>query len=220
LWAINKEVDIIVINLSLDCFRRKRSESLLRYAVEKNIIVFAAVPPYDFQQHRQNRGLFGEAIEIYSADGYGRPSAFNPPAKEFSENFTVLGEGIYIHKFSKEDQSVSGSSYATIIAAGIAATVLHFASEGRESSEDTNVERKVHTQRGMRLVFRYMNSSRDGKYANITPWKLLSSFDGPEHVYKRLRGIFDDSIGWPKAKDDNREESEYDIGDFSDSEED
>ncbi|KAJ2993953.1 hypothetical protein NUW58_g1687 [Xylaria curta] len=69
---------------------------------------------------------------IHSTDGHGNPSAFNPTADEKDVNFSLLGEHVRSHwpagKNGHNDivNVMSGTSVATPIAAGLAASVLSF----------------------------------------------------------------------------------------------
>jgi hypothetical protein len=71
-------------------------------------------------------------LGINSTDGLGNPSPFNPSPGPLRENFSVLGEAVTSQWPKKLDGSTttkckSGTSFATPIAAGIIATLLHYA---------------------------------------------------------------------------------------------
>ena len=74
---------------------------------------------------------FEMVVGVNSTDPWGRWSKFSPPRLQLSENFCTLGEAIESswpsHLGQGTKQRRSGTSYATPIATGFAATLLYIA---------------------------------------------------------------------------------------------
>jgi hypothetical protein len=114
-------------------------------------------------------------IAVHATDGLGFAANINPNIDEDDENFATLGRDIKLcHNPSgktEQDKNVyiSGTSFATPIAAGIAANVLEFA---RHRLNLTVNQRKLLCSGGcMKKVFREMMGKRGG-YGYIQPWTL------------------------------------------------
>jgi hypothetical protein len=124
----------------------------------------------------------GDVIRINSADGDGVPSGFNPDA-EVGRRICTLGEGVPSCQPDPDDplQMIhrSGTSFATPIAAAIAAIVLGFM-DNMDSSQFTDSEDllpRLRTAVGMEKVLcetcvRRVGSKRSG-FSYITPWYFL-----------------------------------------------
>jgi hypothetical protein len=96
---------------------------------------------------------------------------------------------------------LSGTSVATPIAAGISALVLEFARQAF-SGRYPGLMELVASPRGMRLLFRYMSSSRDN-FAYVVPWKLLSIKSPPGANEARISSILQEDLDF---NDTNRED--------------
>jgi hypothetical protein len=105
----------------------------IKHANAQDVIMFAAAA-----NHGGNKSIAFPAslqhmvLGINSTDGLGNPSPFNPTPGSLRENFSVLGEAVTSQWPRKLDGSTtkkckSGTSFATPIAVGIAATLLHYA---------------------------------------------------------------------------------------------
>ncbi|KIY04232.1 uncharacterized protein Z520_00926 [Fonsecaea multimorphosa CBS 102226] len=135
---------------------------------------------------------------IHSTDGNGNPSNFNPTASETDVNFSLLGEHVSSHwpaGMNGHDQTVramSGTSVATPIAAGLAASVLSFV---RQQDQHIAVESErlgpwLKRDNSMDAVFKSMVRRRRGVgYDYITPHVLFDSGSTREDVYGRIKDI-------------------------------
>lgn len=162
--------------------------SAISRAYKKKIIVFAAASNGN-SESISFPASSPHVICISSADGYGNNSIFNPPLKEGKDNFSVLGEAVESFWPASLGHGPtarkSGTSYATPIAAGIAALVLQFARQNLPA--DSPELSAVSSPEGMRLLFSYMSSSRQG-FGYVVPWKLLSSESSRvENLHRILR---------------------------------
>jgi hypothetical protein len=114
-------------------------------------------------------------ICINSTDGLDDISAFSPQTAERTDNFSIIGESIKAAWPNPPNsyQRKWGTSYATPIAAGIAALILGFAwQHPRMEIADDLKHPGV-----MRLVLRALSkpSASKPKYDILYPWEVLRS---------------------------------------------
>jgi len=125
----------------------------------------------------------------------GNPSETNPTPKR-GASFATLGLSIESSVKKKEGKGrkeviISGTSYATPIAAGIAANILEFASHQLHNRLSAGERENLFAYWGMSRLFERM-SERRSEYDYILPWKL---FDGREprdiadNIHDILRGM-------------------------------
>ncbi|KAJ3571934.1 hypothetical protein NPX13_g5208 [Xylaria arbuscula] len=129
--------------------------------------------------------------------GNGNPSAFNPTADDKDVNFSLLGEHVPSHwpigrnGCNQPVNAMSGTSVATPIAAGLAASILSFVRQ-QEQHRSLGIEllgpwlKDVHS---MDAVLKSMVRTRGAGYDYITPHMLFDQKSTREHVYNRIRDI-------------------------------
>ena len=106
-------------------------------------------------------------IAIHATDKKGNRAEFNPDP-EGDSNFATLGVDIY-SKWDGYRVSASGTSYATPIAAGIAANILEFA---RHNLQLTKKDKDwLYSARGMRMVLSRLSNLRPDGYRYIRFWR-------------------------------------------------
>jgi len=114
-------------------------------------------------------------IAIHATDGLGTPVNINPSSTG-GDCFATLGSNIpyTVYEENKDGDDddkeiyISGTSFATPVAAGIAANVLEYA---RRHIHDLNEDRKKELYSGpcMKRIFRAMSQKR-GDYHYVQPW--------------------------------------------------
>jgi len=167
-------------------------------ALHNQTLMFAAASNDGANLGRAFPAKYPSVFCIHSTDGNGNPSAFNPTADEKDVNFSLLGENVCSHwpagKNGHNDivNVMSGTSVATPIAAGLAASVLSFVRQ-QEQGLAAGSEllgpwlKDVHS---MDAVLKSMVRQRRGAgYDYITPHVLLDTGSSREHVYNKIRDI-------------------------------
>ncbi|KAF3923713.1 Subtilisin [Dactylellina cionopaga] len=145
--------------------------------------------------------MLGHVLNIRSATGQSVRSPASPKALKGDDNFMILGEGIEA-AWPKEPQDasyttrfVSGTSFATPVAAGIASLVLEFSVQ--KSKSGCNIPEDIAgilwTYNGIRKIFRYMSGVDEENFnadcSMIYPWKLFDDdrdYDGYKSEIKML----------------------------------
>src|SRR5690554_3437454 len=147
-------------------------------ALNKRTLLFAAASNDGANLGRAFPAHYPSVFCIHSTDGNGNPSSFNPTASETDVNFSLLGEHVSSHwpaGINGHDQTVnvmSGTSVATPIAAGLAASVLSFV---RQQDQHVAIESErlgpwLKRDNSMEAVFKSMVRRRRGVgYDYITP---------------------------------------------------
>jgi subtilisin family serine protease len=188
MWAVEQDVDIITMSFGMENNDDDIARAI-REAYNRSIIIFAAASNGGGNQKLTYPARNAEVIAIYATDGKGNKSGFNPTPKSRGLNFAVPGEAIksawttYPNASGKpQTKRKSGTSYATPIAAGIAALILDFA-----KSNEVPWYAKLRDRHGMSNVFEAMAGHRDG-YDYICPWEqLFKKEDSLESILGSIR---------------------------------
>jgi subtilisin family serine protease len=167
-------------------------------ALHKNTLLFAAASNDGANLGRAFPAKYPSVFCIHSTDGNGNPSAFNPTADDKDVNFSLLGEHVRSHwpagrnGHNDHVHVMSGTSVATPIAAGLAASVLSFVLQ-QEQDLPAGSDflgpwlKDVHS---MDAVLKSMVRGRRGVgYDYITPDLLLATDSSRRHVYDKIKDI-------------------------------
>lgn len=170
-------VDIITMSFG---FRARINiiDQAIKYAFSKDVILFAAASNDGGNEDVAFPALAYEmVIGINSTNAWGDKSNFTPNTLPRSENFSILGEAVESswpkHLGQGLRQWRSGTSYATPIAAGTAATMLFYT---RMKLQRQELVTELRTCAGMRKVLLSMAEERDG-YNYLRPWLLWRKDD-------------------------------------------
>lgn len=171
-------------------------------ALSKRTLLFAAASNDGANLGRAFPAQYTGVFCIHSTDGNGNPSKFNPTASRTDVNFSLLGEDVSSHwplGVNKHHQSVnvmSGTSVATPIAAGLAASVLSFVRQEDQklAPESEKLGPWLKRSNSMDAVFNSMVKERRGAgYDYITPHVLFDTERDPQSrrqdVYRKINDI-------------------------------
>ncbi|PVH92328.1 subtilisin-like protein [Periconia macrospinosa] len=196
--AVNQwKVDIISMSFGIREYHELMSTAISN-ALNKRTLLFAAASNDGANLGRAFPAQYPSVFCIHSTDGNGNPSNFNPTASETDVNFSLLGEHVSSHwpaGMNGHDQTVnvmSGTSVATPIAAGLAASILSFV---RQQDQHIAVESErlgpwLKRDNSMDAVFKSMVRRRRGVgYDYITPHVLFDRGSTREDVYGRIKDI-------------------------------
>lgn len=167
-------------------------------AIRSQILLFAAASNDGANLGRAFPAKYPSVFCIHSTDGNGNSSAFNPTVDDKDVNFSLLGEHVSSHwpigtnGHNEYVNSMSGTSVATPIAAGLAASILSFV---RQQDQLTPLEsewlgpwlKDVHSMDAV-LQSMVRKPTRQG-YDYITPHMLFDKISTREHVYEKIKDI-------------------------------
>ena len=195
-WAVQRwKVDIINLSFSLRGLHQDIDDSIREALDPTNVAQTAATRKIIFAAAGNNRGgntrrswpaSRNGAIAVHATDGMGTPVNINP-SREGGVCFATLGMNIpYTLYYHNEDGDlddrevyISGTSFATPIAAGIAANILEYA---RLHIDELDEDRKKRLYSGpcMRRIFTALSQERNG-YHYVQPWTFWEQrMDGGE----------------------------------------
>ena len=128
--------------------------------------------------------IAGQVLSIRSATGQNVRSSASPTPSDGDDNFMILGEGIEAAwprrlNGSSLTRYVSGTSFATPVAAGIASLILEYSIQRGKSGPNVPKESAdlLWTHRGIRKIFRSMCAVDDQSVnvdcSMICPWSLF-----------------------------------------------
>lgn len=161
-------------------------QKAIKDAHYKDRIIFAAASNYGgnggvaYPANQQSK-----VICVNASDGYGNKTGFNPWHKPEEVPFSTLGAGI---ELNGKDGIVykSGTSFATPIAAGIAALILEYAMASPKLELDPEQEKRLFSCDGMRDLFDLMSKEIDG-YKYVAPWNLWQERWSDTLVCEKIR---------------------------------
>ncbi|KAF3287640.1 hypothetical protein TWF970_007351 [Orbilia oligospora] len=185
------DVDIVVLSLGFESEDNGIRRAILNAHIRNKIIFAAAsnsaslVPELRVSFPAR---MCGQVISIRSASGQSVRSNASPIASDGDDNFMTLGEGIEAAWPSDLNDGnptryVSGTSFATPVAAGIAALILEFSVQQGKVKGDSNLEAAdraiLWSHRGVRKIFQVMSTivDRDNKpdCRMVYPWGLFDN---------------------------------------------
>ncbi len=181
-WAVEQwNVHIISMSFGYES-RNSTIDDAIARAFKADKLMFAAASNEGGNKGRSRPSKDSRVICIHACDGKGNNGDMNPSPVRNKDNFTTLGVAVQ-SRWKKKTVYKSGTSFATPVAAAIAANVLEFISIKPQFSED---DRKLlYTSDGMLEVFRIMSKERQG-YDYLQPGHLWDGKDDDE-VAKAIR---------------------------------
>ncbi|KAF4974768.1 hypothetical protein FZEAL_8365 [Fusarium zealandicum] len=167
-WAMDQGVDIISMSFGLDT-RNDELDEILNRAAVSGIILMAAAGNHGNNWPRAFPATNRNVIGIHASNGKGKDGGISPQPVPHDDNFMTLGIAISVTWENKEVIK-SGTSFATPIAAAIAASVLEIAR--RTIPMTAQQERRLYSCEGMRQIFRLLSPYFSGGYRYVVPWSL------------------------------------------------
>lgn len=168
-WAIKRKVDVISISWTMN---RESTElhKAISEATDKHILIFCSTP---------DQGMYSDAwpandknvISVSATDQYGHLTS--QATGTIPADIRIPGQNVPV-KMGTETQSISGSSVATALAAGIASLALLLLRIFNDNLPDSELKEgkghKYYKREGILEVFRKME---DGKSKAIKLSKMF-----------------------------------------------
>ncbi|KAJ4857128.1 subtilase family domain-containing protein [Trichoderma breve] len=167
-WALTQDVDIISLSLGLDLLDLEL-DAAINKAIAAGKIVLAAAGNDGNNKPRAHPGRNRNVLCIHASNGKGKDGGISPRALDNDDNFMTLGTAIPLNWKGKEVVK-SGTSFATAVAAAIAANALAIISRDGLLNEDQ--VKRLYSCDGMRLIFALLSSQSDNGYKYVAPWNL------------------------------------------------
>ncbi|KAF4957460.1 hypothetical protein FGADI_3096 [Fusarium gaditjirri] len=170
-WATKHEVDIITMALGFKDHQPEIAKAVSR-ARSKQILIFSAASNsqnmesiyFPAKDHYQ---VFG----IFSTNAGNRESRdLNPSPDDRQHSLAIFGEGVEV---AEDKPLLSGTSYSTSIAAGLAGMLLDFSRQETDKKDIPNISRLNNMEVMMKMFLEMARESSDGRYKCIRPWDLL-----------------------------------------------
>lgn len=167
-------------------------------ALHRQILMFAAASNNGANLGRAFPAKYPGVFCIHSTDGNGNPSTFNPTADDKDVNFSLLGEHVRSHWPAGRNghgdivNVMSGTSVATPIAAGLAASILAFVRQQEQTlpAGDDLLGPWLKDVHAMDAVLKSMVRQRRGAgYDYITPHTLFDIESSRDEVYNKIGDI-------------------------------
>lgn len=154
-------------------------QNVIKDVVAKGTLVFAAASNYGNMRRvtfpaRMKNHVFCIFATNANAKVADSSLSFNPPGRPRCNNFAILGENIQIDPVPW-CKPVSGTSYATSIAAGLAARLLDFSRQEAPKTQIRKLE-SLHSFEGMSAIFQKLAAETSAsEYQCLRPWVLIES---------------------------------------------
>lgn len=179
-----QDADIISLSLALDLLDPELDYAIKK-ATEHGKIIVAAAGNDGLNMLRAYPASNRNVLCIHASDGKGKEGGISPNAWDNDDNFMTLGVDISLNWRGKPIVK-SGTSFATAVAAAIAADALAIISPA--VSEDHR--KRLHSSEGMRLIFALLSKPSGTGYRYVAPWNLW----GEDRSDKLIRELILDTL--------------------------
>ncbi|KAF8861654.1 subtilisin-like protein [Acephala macrosclerotiorum] len=193
------KVDIINMSFGWDYNDHPGVKKAIATARAQDVLLFASTSNFGVTTLNDMLypALADEVISVDAADGMGEPATFNPssimPGKE---RFSAPGIGLSspVH----EDEQFDGTSFASPIAAGVAALILEFARQ-TPLAGSPSVSACLHARDGIALILRAMKKQKGvDPFQFLCPWQLLGDawglYGGDGQAFSRRSFVAQDIV--------------------------
>jgi hypothetical protein len=173
------------MSLGLD-FRDTDIDNAIHEAAKANISIFCAAANAGGNKPRAYPARKNGILCIHASDGVGNDGGISPTPQRNCYNFTTLGISIP-SQWKKKKVFISGTSYATPIAAALAADVLEFARH-KCNLEEYQQERLCQYY-GVRRILGLMleeGAEKRGGYDYVMPFHLWTAGQTDDKVAEKI----------------------------------
>ena len=153
-------------------FGLARENDDISHAIEEaeynGAIMFAAASNYGGNTGIAFPARSEKVLCIHASDGNGNKSGMDPSPRMGRENFSTLG--VAIPSVTEKGIYLSGTSYSTPVAVGIAANILRLVQNLADTNKlAENQLMRAFSRTGMKNILLTMSNKRDG-YHYVAPW--------------------------------------------------
>jgi Subtilase family len=162
---------------------------MIGHAKAKNITMFAAASNGGMNLPRTYPATDVGVIAVHAMSGNGAEGDINPTTEKEHDSFGTLGLGIELWWRNKSTRG-NGTSYATPIAAGMAANWLEWLNYvGREASYDVTRDQHLTwgSTFGIRRIFANVMCRKERRLLYVAPWFLWVHGATDKDVIGRLK---------------------------------
>ncbi|KAI1425790.1 hypothetical protein F5Y12DRAFT_795492 [Xylaria sp. FL1777] len=191
------KVDIISMSFGIREYNEP-IKTAISNALHSQTLLFAAASNDGANLGRAFPAKYPSVFCIHSTDGNGNPSAFNPTADVKDVNFSLLGEHVSSHwpigmkGCNQPINTMSGTSVATPIAAGLTASILSFVRQQEQHMAPGSdlLGPWLKDAHSMDAVLKLMvRQTRGAGYDYITPHVLFDRRSTRDRVYDKINDI-------------------------------
>jgi hypothetical protein len=168
----------------------------IKYAASHHVLMFAAASNNGINETRAFPATIKQhVIGVHASDGNGNDGGINPEPLDNDYNFETLGIALLAPRLRAAGWVYKeGTSFATAVAAGIAAVMLDMGDRPEIMTELTR--KRLRTCEGMKKMFHLMSMSHrtNGRYHHVAPWLLWRSRSRTPIRWDRIRIDIDDAL--------------------------
>ncbi|KAF5246036.1 hypothetical protein FAUST_1447 [Fusarium austroamericanum] len=121
-WA--RTFNVHIVNMSFSIPKTSAVKKIIKEAENDGVIMFVAASNKGINTGRSFPATLDTVLCIHAADGKGNKGGMNPDPEPHRDNFSTLG--VAIPSIWENGVYLSGTSYATPVAAAMAAVILAF----------------------------------------------------------------------------------------------
>ncbi|KAI1740736.1 hypothetical protein F4680DRAFT_465012 [Xylaria scruposa] len=182
------EWDVDIISMSFGYYDQNDDiDSAIDRAFKADKLLFAAASNEGGNRGRSRPARSSGVICVHACDGKGNKGSMNPNPEKRALNFSTLGVAIE-SKWKGQTVFKSGTSFATPVAAGIAANVLEFA--GHQCHLSPGNMKRLKRHEGMCAILAEMCTERDG-YDYLQPQNLWADGKSSEDIGRGIQDIIE-----------------------------
>ncbi|KEZ43238.1 hypothetical protein SAPIO_CDS4927 [Scedosporium apiospermum] len=190
-WAVDEvKADIISMSFGFedDSGWDDDMDEAIKHSFTAGRIAFAAASNYGGNSCRTYPAKAGTVFCIHASDGHGNPSGLDPTPIRGDYNFSTLGVAVPCGHTGDREIFKTGTSYATPVAAGLAANIIDLADWLAAAGELTSAQKKkLRSYEGMRNIFKLMAPSRRQDYDYVAPWNLWNGKVEEKIIWGKIR---------------------------------